>query len=378
MYATNSSDVQNVVKCATKLDYIVNALGGGHGYEAYGLGSTYNNIIINMEGINYININPNDKTGTFGAGARIGPIYYTLYQYDQYTINSGSCAWVGLAGHALGGGYGFLSRLHGLLSDSVLEMKAVNAQGELLTINETHESELYWALRGGGGGLFVIVTELKIQLIKSPSLVTRFSSIWSSNATKLVIQQYQSLFFDDKTLNLSNNIFLAMGVSTTSVEISIIYFNTVLDEFNQTISLLLSRSPTPNSVNIYVQDWLTFAYRASDLDTSKNDLRLLLLENLTYPIYYFKAKHLYYDQPISDQSLERFVDRLASGNGQLSLGFTPWDGYLSTIPIDRTAFPHRNFKFGIQFMVNSNDQQQLNWLNEVYLSLYMIQQSIRI
>jgi hypothetical protein len=130
VYAMNSSDVQNVVKCATKLDYIVNALSGGHSYEGYGLGSMYNNIIINMEAINYININTNDTTGTFGAGARIGPIYYKLYQYEQYTINAGSCPWVGLAGHALGGGQGFLSRLHGLLSDNILEMKAVNAQGK--------------------------------------------------------------------------------------------------------------------------------------------------------------------------------------------------------------------------------------------------------
>jgi FAD/FMN-containing dehydrogenase len=130
VYATDSSDVQNVVKCATKLDYIVNALSGGHSYEGYGLGSMYNNIIINMEAINYININPNDRTGTFGAGARIGPIYYKLYQYGQYTINAGTCPWVGLAGHALGGGQGFLSRLYGLLSDNILEMKAINAQGK--------------------------------------------------------------------------------------------------------------------------------------------------------------------------------------------------------------------------------------------------------
>jgi FAD/FMN-containing dehydrogenase len=94
VYATDSSDLQNVVKCATKFDYIVNALSGGHSYEGYGLGSMYNNIIINMEAINYININTNDTTGTFGAGARIGPIYYKLYQYDQYTIFSFSITWI--------------------------------------------------------------------------------------------------------------------------------------------------------------------------------------------------------------------------------------------------------------------------------------------
>ena len=130
VYAMSSSDVQNMVKCAVNLNYTVNALGGGHSYEGYGLGSTHNNIIINMERINYTNINENDRTSRFGAGARFGPIYYTTYQYDNLTINGGSCVWVGLAGLALGGGKGFLGRVYGLLSDDVLEMKAVNAQGK--------------------------------------------------------------------------------------------------------------------------------------------------------------------------------------------------------------------------------------------------------
>lgn len=129
-----------------------------------------------MAAINYINVNPNDQTGTFGPAARLGPIHYTLYQQGLYTINAGFCVWVGLGGHALGGGHSALSRSHGLLSDNVLEMKAVNAQGELLTINATHEPELYWALRGGGGGLFVIVTEFKIRLIQPPAIVTHYSA----------------------------------------------------------------------------------------------------------------------------------------------------------------------------------------------------------
>jgi hypothetical protein len=134
VYVRNSEDVQNVVKCATELNYIVNALGGGHSYERYGLGSVHNNIIINMQGINYININQNDQIGTFGAGAKLGPIYYTTYQYDKLTINGGDCAWVGIAGQILGGGYGYLVRLYGLLSDRILEIKAINAQGKDLNL----------------------------------------------------------------------------------------------------------------------------------------------------------------------------------------------------------------------------------------------------
>ncbi|CAF4970067.1 unnamed protein product, partial [Rotaria sp. Silwood1] len=106
-----STPVQTTpIKCGTKLNYIVNARSGSHSYEGYGLGSIYNNILINIEAINYININEYDGISTFGAGAK------------------NCCEWMGLAGHAFGDGQGFLGRLHGLLSDNILEMKTINIQ----------------------------------------------------------------------------------------------------------------------------------------------------------------------------------------------------------------------------------------------------------
>ena len=129
VHVTDNSDVQKVVKCASKLNYKVNPSGGGHSYEGYGLGSAHNNIVVNLAGINYINIDKSDGTARIGAGARLGPIYYRTYQSNNYTINGGTCVWVGIAGLGLGGGAGYLSRLHGLLTDNILEMKAVNAEG---------------------------------------------------------------------------------------------------------------------------------------------------------------------------------------------------------------------------------------------------------
>lgn len=161
-----------------------------------------------------------------------------------------------------------------------------------------------------------------------------------------------------------------MGIRTTGARISINYYSPILDEFNQTTSFLLSSLPSPSNSNEFQKDWINFVYARSDVGSSNDDPRSLLLENMTYPTFDFKAKHLYYDQPISDQSLERLVNLIGSRNGSLVLIFSPWDGHLSTIPVDQTAFPHRNFKFGIQFIIYSNDQQELNWLNEVYSCLY--------
>ena len=165
-----------------------------------------------------------------------------------------------------------------------------------------------------------------------------------------------------------------MNVNNLYAEVLITYFGIELEEFNKTISLLLATLPPPNKTNIRKQDWLSFVYEQSGI--GGDDLQQLLLVNLTYPTAYFKAKHLFYDQPISDHSLDQLIDQLAlgDGNGAVYLEFNPWDGYLSTIPVDQTAFPYRSSKFGIQFMMYWNngqyEKQQMNWLNQIYLSIY--------
>lgn len=58
----------------------------------------------------------------------------------------------------MGGGYGSSSRLYGLASDNVVEMKIVTADMKLLTVNAHHHSDLFWALRGAGNGNFGVVT----------------------------------------------------------------------------------------------------------------------------------------------------------------------------------------------------------------------------
>jgi hypothetical protein len=248
--------------------------------------------------------------------------------------------------------------------------------GELLTINGTNEPELYWALRGGGGGLFVIVTEFKVRLVKSPPLVTSFTSSWYPNATKLVMQRYQSLVINADSFNISNNTFFGMDVNNGYIKVFMSYFGTDMKELNRTVSSLLESLPSPTETSTDKQDWLDFVYERSSLINRSGDSRELLLNNLTYPRYYFKAKHLFYDQPISNVSIDQLIDQLSLGDGygQINVEFGPWDGYVSQIPVDETAFPYRNSKFGIQFMVRWDDKQheqkQLDWLNKVYSSIY--------
>src|SRR6266568_8010 len=76
----------------------------------------------------------------------------------------GMQAQVGVSGLVLVGGFGYLSRLHGLATDNLIRARLVASDGNLHTVSETEHPELLWALRGAGGGHFGVVTSLELRL----------------------------------------------------------------------------------------------------------------------------------------------------------------------------------------------------------------------
>ncbi len=95
------------------------------------------------------------------AGAKWVDIYKLLERLNSnQLITGGMCPSVGVAGFTLGGGYSILSRKYGLASDNLISVRMVTANGsKVLFINETVNPDLFWALRGSGGGNYGIVTQ---------------------------------------------------------------------------------------------------------------------------------------------------------------------------------------------------------------------------
>jgi FAD/FMN-containing dehydrogenase len=85
-------------------------------------------------------------------------------------VVGGAALTVGAAGgYSLSGGHGALSPMYGLAVDNILEVDVVIADGTLLTANECTNTDLFWALRGGGGGTFGVVTRMVHKAHDSPS-----------------------------------------------------------------------------------------------------------------------------------------------------------------------------------------------------------------
>lgn len=187
----NDHDVRTAVLCCRLSDVRVVARSGGHSYIKAGFGDVHS-LIVDLAKLNQIVTDPIQMTCEIGAGARLGQIAYTLWKNGKFLIPGGLCPNVGIAGLALGGGYGRMTTLFGLTLDNILEMEMVDAKGRLLLINNRTNSDLFWALRGAGAGNFGIVTKFKFKMHSAPASIThrrydfhvqdfsRFYSAWQS------------------------------------------------------------------------------------------------------------------------------------------------------------------------------------------------------
>jgi FAD/FMN-containing dehydrogenase len=110
---------------------------------------------------------------TVGAGTRWLEAYQALLPYGRY-VQGGGCVTVGAAGgFTQGGGFGSLSRRYGTAAGNVLEAEVVLASGQVVTANAVQHPDLFWALRGGGGGTFGVVTRLTLATHPAPQTLGR-------------------------------------------------------------------------------------------------------------------------------------------------------------------------------------------------------------
>jgi hypothetical protein len=106
---------------------------------------------------------------TLGAGVRWLDAYQALTTHGRY-VQGGGCTSVGAAGgFTQGGGFGSFSRRFGTAAGNVLEFEVVTAAGEVLVVNATRHPDLFWALRGGGGGTFGVVAKVTMRTHPMPA-----------------------------------------------------------------------------------------------------------------------------------------------------------------------------------------------------------------
>lgn len=157
-------DVAEAVRFARSAGIPVRVQATGHGAEAPISGG----MIISTRGLDQLSVEPDARLARIGAGVRWAPVIVAAAEHGLAPV-TGSSTSVGAVGYTLGGGIGPLARRYGFTSDWVRGFRVVTADGSIQTADRETNPELFWALRGGKGGLCV-VTEMTLELLPLRSL----------------------------------------------------------------------------------------------------------------------------------------------------------------------------------------------------------------
>lgn len=171
----DAADVQAAVRWGVTEGIPLRARSGGHSYAGYS--TLRGGIVLDLRNLRRVHVDARHRTASVGAGSQLVDVYAALAGHGM-TIPAGSCPSVGVAGHALGGGMGLAARQWGLTADNLLEAEIVTADGRLRTVNRHTDPGLFWALRGGGGGNFGVVTSFKFRTHPVPRTVAAFFVSW--------------------------------------------------------------------------------------------------------------------------------------------------------------------------------------------------------
>ncbi len=134
--------------------------GGGHSYA--GLSSIDDGLLVDLSGMDGLEVDAEARTARVGPGVRWGA-FDAAAQAHGLATTGGTVSTVGVSGYTLGGGTGYLARKHGLGLDNLIAAEVVTADGRRVRASESENADLFWALRGGGGN-FGIVTSFEFRL----------------------------------------------------------------------------------------------------------------------------------------------------------------------------------------------------------------------
>lgn len=182
----DTADVMAAIHFARRHELLVSIRGGGH--NAGGLGVCDGGLVIDLARIRYVHVDPAARTVRVGGGCTWAEVDHATHAFGL-AVPSGIVSSTGVAGLTLGGGIGYLTRQYGLTVDNLLSADVVLADGRFLTASSDENSDLFWAIRGGGGN-FGVVTSFLFQA-HPVSIVCAGPMLWELDQAADIMKWYR-------------------------------------------------------------------------------------------------------------------------------------------------------------------------------------------
>ncbi|MBV8898835.1 MAG: FAD-binding oxidoreductase [Verrucomicrobia bacterium] len=332
---------------------------GGHSYEGF---SSVAGLVIDVGDMNGISVDTTKQTVTLGAGCRLGNVAERLFR-DGLALPAGTCAPVGIAGLALGGGHGVSSRKFGLTTDNLLSVRLVDASAAELRANSTENTDLFWALQGGGGGNFGVATEFVFR-IHPVGRVIVFRIRWPAAKAAVALAKWQNLV--PAAADELGCIFAIEagpnGIAGVRCGGQFLPKNAgEIPEEAQLLNLLrpLTSIGAPTVTTKSLSFIEAVRYFAGDGDKTR---------------VYFKAKSDYAVEPLTGQGIAALLAALNRSAAPVTAIFEAYGGAINRIPASATSFPHRGttqycLQYFAQWTSNARSALTVKAIRELYASM---------
>jgi len=180
------ADVQSALAFGQERGMDITVRGGGHGVAGRAL--VDGGLVIDLRHMNTVTVDPDARTATIAGGATMGNLDRATEPFGLAACG-GRVSTTGVGGYLLGGGDGWMARKLGLACDNLVSAEIVTASGEVVRASETENSELFWALHGGGGN-FGVATAFTVRL-HDLSTVTAALLFWPHERGEEVVRTYR-------------------------------------------------------------------------------------------------------------------------------------------------------------------------------------------
>ena len=344
----DATDVQAAIGWAVAHGVQVRARSGGHSYAGYS--TLERGVVLDLRLLNQISVDSRAGTATVGAGAQLIDVYAGLAARGA-TIPAGSCPSVGVAGVTLGGGMGLAGRAFGLTTDQLVSAALVTAGGQLRTIDGRSDPDLLWALKGGGGGNFGVVTQFTFKLHTLPaSAAYVFASFPWSAAGEALEAWLRWAPHADSRLSSIFHLNAAPHQASASIAGQFIGPSAALG------ALLAPLRAVPGaSIATGDQGYLGLQLRwAGCLGLSEAACHTVgASAGGTLPRENFDAKSDYLSRPLPAAALSVLTRAIEARTGQPGSGailFDSYGGAINTVAPSATAFVHRDMLCAIQYL----------------------------
>jgi FAD/FMN-containing dehydrogenase len=205
--ASNAHDIAEAVNFARENDLRLVVKGGGHSYQ--GTSNAPDSLLIWTRHMNDIAMHTEfvpqgcehtlqpQPAVTLGAGTIWMQAYDAVTTKGGKYVQGGGCTTVGVAGLIQSGGFGSYSKHYGLAAGGLLEAEVVTADGEIRVANACTNPDLFWALKGGGGGSYGVVSKVTLRVHDLPEFfgVANFAiKAASDDAYRRLIREFVSFY----------------------------------------------------------------------------------------------------------------------------------------------------------------------------------------